>query len=227
MNHTKKLASLYGLKKLCQGAVIFGFVTSAGGNVLHALQGTASTTAWWMTTISVVIAVMIPVIFGFMFEIATRVIFRKEAHGFMKLIAFAGAAGISGITAWNSYFHQRDAFSKFGDDTQAFLLPLAIDGLMIIGSVYLIELVSQIRDLEAWIAAGGVKKPKEEAPVTSKKDKAPSGRERIAAAWQNAPNLTVKELAKLAGTTESYTANIRAELRKLTETSTDLEPATA
>lgn len=226
MNHTKKLASLNGLKKLCQGAVIFGFVTSAGGNVLHALEA-AIGSSWGTVTISVVIAVLIPAIFGFMFEIASRVLFRKEAHWFMKLIAFAGALGISGITAWNSYFHQRDAFIHFGDRTQAILLPLAIDGLMIIGSVYLIELGFQIRDIEAFIASGGVtKKIKEEAPVPSKKDKEPTGRERIAATWYNSPNLTIKQIAELAGTSYNYAAGVVGELRKLAEPSPEPQPAT-
>lgn len=225
MNHTKKLASLNGLKKLCQGAVIFGFVTSAGGNVLHALEA-AIGTHWVTITISVVIAVLIPAIFGFMFEIASRVLFRKEAHWLMKLIAFAGAGAISGITAWNSYFHQRDAFIHFGDRTQATLLPLAIDGLMIIGSVYLIELGFQIRDLEAFIAAGN-KPTKADTPVPVKKDKEPSGREKIAAAWTSQPYLTAKQIAAMAGTTESYAYNVLGQLRKAVEQATDLEPATA
>src|SRR6188474_3294166 len=162
MNHTKKLRTLNVMRKACQGAVIFGFVTSAGGNVLHAVEASQGE-SWGFIAIAVVLAVLIPAIFGIMFEIATRVVFRKEAHWLMKVIAFAGSAGISGITAWNSYFHQRDAFVHFGDMTQATLLPLAIDGLMIVGSIYLIELGFQIRDLEAFIASGGtVKKTKEE-----------------------------------------------------------------
>jgi hypothetical protein len=227
MNHTKKLGLLNGLRKLCQGAVIFGFVTSAGGNVLHAVEASQGQ-AWGFMAIAIVLAVLIPAIFGFMFEIATRVIFRKEAHWLMKLIAFLGAGGISGITAWNSYFHQRDAFSHFGDTTQAMLLPLAIDGLMIIGSVYLIELGFQVRDLEAFIASGGaVKKVKEETPVPVKKDKEPTGRERIAATWYNSPNLTIKQIAELAGTSYNYAAGVVGELRKLAEPSTELEGATA
>jgi len=120
----KKLSLLRKLSRLCQGAVIFGFVTSAAGNVLHAVEESTGRHPG-IVAIFVAIAVLIPTIFGWMFEIATRVIFRSEAHWLLKLIAFAGAGGISGITAWNSYFHQRDAFIHFGDETQAMLLPLA------------------------------------------------------------------------------------------------------
>ena len=227
MNHTKKLRTLNVMRKACQGAVIFGFVTSAGGNVLHAVEG-FSGTSWVTLTVAIVLAALIPAIFGIMFEIATRVIFRKEAHLIMKLIAFLGAGAISGITAWNSYFHQRDAFVHFGDMTQATLLPLAIDGLMIVGSVYLIELGFQIRDIEAFIASGAkATKVVQEIPVPVKKDKEPTGRERIAATWYNSPNLTIKQIAELAGTSYNYAAATVGELRKLAEPSTELEGVTA
>lgn len=212
--HTKKLELLSALRKLCQGAVIFGFVTSAGGNVLHAVNiWTGDSVAYLV--ISVVIAILIPVIFGWMFEIATRVTFRKEAHLLMKVIAFLGAAGISAVTAWNSYFHQRDAFSRFGDHTQAVLLPLAIDGLMIIGSVYLIELGFQIRDLEAWIASGGAVKKVKEPEVPATKTREPSKKERIAALLAENPQLSTKRIAELAGASYNYTHTLVSELRAL------------
>lgn len=212
--HTKKLGILHGLRKLCQGAVIFGFVTSAGGNVLHAVNVSAGGPVTTLI-ISIVIAILIPLIFGWMFEIATRVIFRREAHRVMKAIAFTGAAGISGITAWNSYFHQKDAFSHFGDETQAMLLPLAIDGLMIIGSVYLIELGFQIRDMEAFIASGALvmKKSTRDEAVPTVKDKPISKKERIAQILAQSPDMAIKDIAKLADASYNYTYTLVTELR--------------
>jgi len=217
MNYAKKLGILKGLRKLCQGAVIFGFVTSAGGNILHAVEAfTGRPVA--VLVIAIFLAALIPAIFGFMFEIASRVFFRKEAPIVMKLIAFTGAAGISGITAWNSYFHQRDAFSHFGDATQAKLLPLAIDGLMIIGSVYLLELGFQIRDLEAWIEAGGnVRKTKEVTPAPVRKDKEPSKRDRIIAILAKAPELDAKAIAAATDTSYNYAKVVMNELKQRAE----------
>ena len=209
----KKLSLLKKLKWLCSGAVIFGFVTSAGGNILHAVEEFAER-SWGTLAIAVVLAALIPAIFGFMFEIASRVLFRKEAHWVMKLVAFVGSAGISGITAWNSYFHQRDAFSHFGDKTQATLLPFAIDGLMIIGSVYLLEVGFQIRDLEAWIAAGGnVRKIREDTPPPPKKDKEPNKRERIVQVLAKSPGLAPVDVAKLTGTSYNYAYSVWKELQ--------------
>lgn len=211
MNHVKKLRNLRGLRKLCQGAVIFGFVTSAGGNVLHAVEGFAGRPVA-VLTIAVILAAAIPAIFGLMFEIASRVFFRRESALIMKLIAFGGSAGISGITAWNSYFHQRDAFGHFGDATQATLLPLAIDGLMIIGSVYLLELGFQIRDLEAWIEAGGTKPKLRDEPVPVKKDREPTKRDRIIQILAKAPELDAKAIAAAAGTSYNYAYSVMKEL---------------
>ena len=216
----KKLSLLNKLKRLCAGAVIFGFVTSAGGNVLHAVEASIGRSVGFIA-ISVALAILIPAIFGWMFEIASRVFFRKEANIVMKLIAFVGAAGISGITAWNSYFHQRDAFSHFGDETQAFLLPIAIDGLMIIGSVYLLELGIQIRDLEAWIEAGGTpRKVRDETPPP-KKDKEPNKRDRIIQILAKSPGLAPVDVAKLTGTSYNYAFKVMKEL-----TTRELEPET-
>jgi len=216
MNHGKKLNLLKKLQKLCQGAVIFGFITSAGGNVLHAVEGYAGSPVWTLA-IAIALAALIPAIFGIMFEIASRVFFRKEAHLIMKLIAFTGAAGISGITAYNSYFHQRDAFSHFGDKAQAALLPFAIDGLMIIGSVYLLELGFQVRDLEAWIEAGGnIRKVQPEMPVPSKKDKEPTKRDRIIQILAKAPELDAKAIAAATGASYNYAHSVMTELKQRT-----------
>ena len=221
MNHAKKLRLLQGLKKLCWGAVVFGFITSAGGNILHAVESYVGSHPVTLS-IAIALAAMIPAIFGFMFEIASRIFFRKEAHIVMKVIAFTGAAGISGITAWNSYFHQRDAFSHFGDATQAMLLPLAIDGLMIIGSVYLLELGFQIRDLEAWIEAGGTKPKVRDEPVPVKVDKPPSKKEKIAAIWSQYPEWPLQAIADKTEASYNY---VHAVVNELKAKATEVVPA--
>lgn len=209
MNHAqKKLRTLTALRRLCQGAVAFGFITSGAGNVLHAEKN-------W---ISVPIAILAPTLFGIAFEIISRIPFRKEASLFLKIVAMLGAAGISGIMAWISYWHQRDAFSKYGDPTQAKLLPLAIDGLMVIGSVYLIELGYQVRDMEAYIEAGGIKKKaNDDKPVPAAKEKAPSKRDKIVQVYAAAPELPIGDIAKAAGTSYNYTHSVLKELKQVAE----------
>lgn len=206
--YEKKFRILTIGKRLCAGAVIFGFVTSAGGNILHAVEEFAGR-PWGTLIIATILAAGTPTIFGIMFEIASRIFFRREANIVMKLIAFLGAAGISGITAWNSYFHQRDAFKHFGDATQASLLPLAIDGLMVIGSVYLLEVGFQIRDLEALQA--GIK-TRETRVAEKKAQEKLSGRDRVAQTYARFPGLPIKELAARSNVSYNYAHGIAKEL---------------
>lgn len=205
MNATKKLASLIWLRRLSRGVMAFGFATSAGGNVLHADKN----------PISIGIALLAPSILALAFELVSRIPLRKEAHWLPKILRVGATGGIATIMAVISYQHQRDAFGMWGDELQAALLPAAIDGLMIVGSISLIELAVQIRDVEAIIAAGGVvRKVKEVAPTPSKKEKEISGRERIAQVLAKAPEFSIKEIAKAAGVSYNYAYTVVSELRK-------------
>ena len=82
---------------------------------------------------------------------------------------------------------------------------------MIIGSVYLIELGFQIRDLEAFIASGSLKKRDE--PVPAVKNKPLSKKERIAQILAQSPEKTIKEIAHLADASYNYTYTLVTELR--------------
>src|SRR2546430_8318053 len=63
-------------------------------------------------------------------------------------------AGIAGIAAWVSYWHMAGVAAKYGESTSsAYLLPLSVDGLIIVGSVSLVELAGRIRDVETARAA--------------------------------------------------------------------------
>lgn len=211
MTASKKLGSLKWLRALSRGVMAFGFATSAAGNVLHADKN----------PISIAIALLAPTILALAFELVSRIPLRKEAHWAAKWLRVGATAGIAIIMAVISYRHQQDAFSQWTDKLAATLLPGAIDGLMIVGSVSLIELAHQIRDLEAIEAAGGIVRKVKEKPATpAKKDKGPSGKERVAQILAKAPELTVPELAKAAGVSYNYAYTMAQQLRKEPETTT-------
>jgi len=205
MSHTKKLASLIWLRRLSRGVMAFGFTTSAAGNVLHADKN----------PIAIGISLLAPSILALAFELVSRIPLRKEAHWLSKGLRVSATGGIALIMAFISYQHQRDAFSKWGDATQAALLPLAIDGLMIVGSISLIELAVQIRDLEAYVAAGGIVRKVKEVPAPSpKKERKLSGKERVAAIVAKAPEFSIPEIAKAADVSYNYAYTVVQELRK-------------
>ncbi len=81
--------------------------------------------------------------------------------------------------------------------------------------MYLLELGFQVRDLEAWIEAGGnIRKTQPDTPVPSKKDKEPTKRDRIIQILAKAPQLDAKAIAAAAGTSYNYAYAVMTELKK-------------
>jgi hypothetical protein len=56
---------------------------------------------------------------------------------------------ISGIAAWVSYWHMTGVASRYGETGGSpYLLPVSVDGLIVVASVSLVELAARIRTLE-------------------------------------------------------------------------------
>ena len=204
-----KLQHLKWLLWANRSMIAFGFLVSATFNVLHA--------EW--NVFSVIIAVVSPTLLIYAFEIGSRIPIPSKP-GWLRWIGIgiriAATALIAGITAWISYFHQRDSFLRWGGDpTQAAWLPIAIDLFMIVGSVGVMEVTSQRRDMETRIAgltdARQAKVITVDSPI---KEKPLSKRERIAILLREQPGATIEELAKLAGASPGYVSAIKAELKQ-------------
>lgn len=222
-----KLKHLVWLIWANRGMIVVGYLVSAMFNVLHA--------EW--NVFSVVIAIVSPSLLLFAFEVGSRIPIPKQP-GILRWVGIAvriiATVAIAGITAWISYFHQRDSFMRWGgDETQAAVLPIAIDLFMIVGSVGVMEVTSLIKDVKSDIRevelriAGllGAKRSKEilaDEPVVAKP---PTGREKIAMAMAEMPWATVKEIAARAGTKEAYTGTVVSELRKAQRTNGNGTPA--
>lgn len=199
-----------------RGMIVLGYLVSATFNVLHA--------EW--NVFSVIIAVVSPSLLILAFEVGSRIPIPQQVGwlrwvGIITRIVFTLA--IAGITAWISYFHQRDSFIRWGkDETQAMLLPLAIDLFMIVGSIGVIEVNSQIkaimndiRDLELRIAGlTSAKRAKEVLADEPIRAKEPTKKEIIAMTMAEMPGATAKEIAARAKMPEGYTATVVSELRK-------------
>jgi hypothetical protein len=204
MTLDKKLNELRWLSHLSRGVMVVGFMASAGGNVLHARK----------TAVGIAIALAAPVMLFLAFELVSRIPLRPEASPLFKWARVLATTAIAIIMASISYRAQRQAFwEQTGDHWTAILLPGAIDALMVVGSISLIELGIQIRNLEAYMAGGALKisKPKEEIPAPKKDE--PSKKERIAAILARSPDLDVKEIATLADSSYNYAAAIVGKLR--------------
>ena len=150
------------------------------------------------------------------FELISRIPARPGLAWYRRWPRPLAAAAITFLGAWLSYWHQKAAIFKYnsGDEANAAMLPLIIDGLMIVASVGLIELNHWARELDLKMA--GVELAKTRAKATEvPKEKAPTQKERIATAMVEMPWATAKEIAtKLGDVKETYAANIMSELRK-------------
>lgn len=201
----KKMQNLTWLRNASRFIMLFGFAASAAGNILHAEKN----------FVDIAIALAAPVFLFCAFEMLSRVPRRTNAHWAFKWLRISATGAIAGICAYLSYFHQRDAiFSRTGDLAQAALLPIAVDALMIVGSITLMELSIQLEELESRIdAIHSGQKVSAKVLAPPKVEKPLSKREIIVKAWQDYPEASIQKLADLTGASYNYVAGVLKDLR--------------
>lgn len=111
-----------------RGTLILGVAASITANVLHARDNPISQTIAGWPPLALLITV----------EVVARVpIIRR----WLGLVRVCGVAVIAGIAAWVSYWHMAGVALRYGEATgAAHLLPLSVDGLIVVASVCLVEL---------------------------------------------------------------------------------------
>jgi hypothetical protein len=207
----KKLKNYTHLLWSCRGMIIFGFVTSAAGNVLHAEH----------EPIPIGLSLLAPALLLYAFEQLSRMplppaglpwyTLRYWGTGLRILAMFA----IAGVTVIISYRHQSAAFLKYGnDELAATLLPGAIDAFMLVGSLSVLEIMIFIRIIEDRIAAIEMSDSAKDVDVPVVQEKPLTGREKIAMAFMDMPWASAKEIAAKAQVKENYAATVVSELKK-------------
>lgn len=215
-----KIAALDHLRWSCRGVVVLASCTSVWANWLHSDHN-----AW-----AIIINVMPPIIVLVGFELTSRIpAWEGPIWHPRRWVRPAAMVGITFIGAWLSYWHQKAAFLKYSHDIQtAMLLPLAIDGLMIISSVAVLDIGDKIERLIAYAEAGGIstyKPPVKEPKLPAKpKDKEPSKKEKIVDFLKRYPEMPIPDIASATNATQNYVYAIKNELR---EAARDMEPAIA
>lgn len=202
---------LIHLRWLCRSMIAATGLFSIWANVLHVLNPTIP---------AVIFAAAPPLVVLFGWEMVSRIPIRDDARWYVRLIrpCITGALAFGG--AWLSYWHQKDAIYRYnaGDLQNAMILPLLIDGLMIIASVSVYELNHRIRAMDAKQAAFDELTKAQQAKIeqaAQPQERPLTGKERIALAMTTLPPwATVKEIAAEAKTKEPYTATVVSELRK-------------
>lgn len=138
-----------------------GVTASVAANILHARDN----------PISQAIAAWPPLALLITVELVSRVPIGRRGLGVVRVVS---TATIAGIAAWVSYWHMAGVVARYGETgTVPYLLPLSVDGLIIVASVSLVELAGRRADTPPGpapateSAAEPTRSPAGEAPATA------------------------------------------------------------
>ncbi|MGC4885759.1 DUF2637 domain-containing protein [Micromonospora sp. DT227] len=156
---------LGALRWAVRATLTLGVAASVAANILHARPN----------PISQIIAAWPPLALLLTVELISRVPHHRWQLGAIRVTA---ATCIAAIAAWVSYWHLVGVASRYGENSYgaAYLLPLSVDGLVIVASVSLVEISARIR--AATIARDAASVPAPTSPIIeplTEGDRPPSG----------------------------------------------------
>ncbi|MFI6161627.1 DUF2637 domain-containing protein [Micromonospora haikouensis] len=131
-----KDSQLQRMQWVVRATLALGVAASVTANILHAQAN----------PISQAIAAWPPLALLITVELVTRVPVHRRSLGVIRVVA---ASAIAAIAAWISYHHMVGVVARYGETgTVPYLLPLSVDGLIIVASVSLVELAARRREAE-------------------------------------------------------------------------------
>jgi hypothetical protein len=216
MNRTKE--TLIKLRWAVRAVMGIGFAASITGNALHAQH----------YPIPIGISVAAPIILFLTFEMVSRVPITMDLTWWRRLPRPLATAAIASMAAVLSFRDQYDMIYRYNgqDRAAAILLPLCVDGLLVVASVTVYELTTRLDTLAAHEQGAAVRIPRPKDTDKPTKPTELSAKERIAEIWAKAPMLSIKEIAATAGTSYNYAYSIIKKLKEMDEVREDeLVPA--
>ncbi|MCW2639129.1 MAG: hypothetical protein JWP76_1435 [Dactylosporangium sp.] len=148
------LPQLRRVRWAVRATLTLGVAASVAANILHAKPN----------PISQVIAAWPPLALLLTVELISRIPVHRRSLAAVRLLA---TTTIAGIAAWVSYWHMVGVAARYGETGPSpFLLPLSVDGLVIVASVSLVELAGRIRVEEATVTETATAGPVAVGPVT-------------------------------------------------------------
>jgi Protein of unknown function (DUF2637) len=117
-------------------ALFLGVGASVCANVLHAQPNPISQTISAWPPLALLLTV----------ELTSRIPMHRRALAACRIGA---TVVIAGIAAWVSYWHMQDVATRYGETRiSSYMLPISVDGLIVVASVSLVELAGRIRVVE-------------------------------------------------------------------------------
>ncbi|MGK5741517.1 DUF2637 domain-containing protein [Micromonospora sp. URMC 103] len=123
------------LRWAVRAVLTLGVAASIAANVLHARPH----------PVSQIIAAWPPLALLLTVELISRVPSHRRTLAALRMLA---TAAIASIAAWVSYWHMAGVAARYGetDAAASYLLPLSVDGLVVVASISLVEIAGRIRD---------------------------------------------------------------------------------
>ena len=121
-----------GLRWFVRVVLTLGVAVSVAANMLHARPN----------LVSEAIAAWPPIALLLTVELVSRVPILRAA---LAVARIAATIAIAGIAAWVSYWHMAGVAARYGETgASPYLLPISVDGLIVVASVCLVELGGRI-----------------------------------------------------------------------------------
>ena len=131
-----QLPQLKRIRWAVRAALMLGVAASVAANILHARPNLISQTISAWPPLALLLTI----------ELISRVPMHRRTLAALRVLA---TIAIAGIAAWVSYWHMQGVAFRFGESTDSsYLLPISVDGLIVVASVSLVELGGRIRDAE-------------------------------------------------------------------------------
>ncbi|MDW5323769.1 DUF2637 domain-containing protein [Plantactinospora sp. KLBMP9567] len=135
------LPQLRRVRWAVRATLALGVAASVVANILHARDN----------PISQAIAAWPPLALLLTVELISRVPVHRRSLAFARM---AATATIAGIAAWVSYWHMVGVAARYGETgASPYLLPLSVDGLIVVASICLVELGGRISAAQAATSA--------------------------------------------------------------------------
>jgi hypothetical protein len=129
-------SSLRRVRWAVRATLVLGVAASVAANILNARNNPISQT----------IAAWPPLALLLTVELISRVPVHRRN---LAALRFAATAVIAGIAAWVSYTHMHGVAARYGESgASPYLLPVSVDGLIVVASISLVELAGRIRTTE-------------------------------------------------------------------------------
>ncbi len=141
------LSQLRHVRWAVRATLTLGVAASVLANILHAEANPISQSIAAWPPLALLLAV----------ELISRV---PVLHRSLALARLGATAAIAGIAAWVSYWHMAGVAARYGETgASPYLLPLSVDGLIIVASICLVELAGRIRTVETEQPAAAQRRP--------------------------------------------------------------------